>query len=684
MTKSTAELAGLGLRRIAGAGAAFRSGQLDAIEALVRDRRRVLLVQRTGWGKSAVYLIATELLRREGYGATVIVSPLIALMRNQVEMAKRLGLEAETVNSSNREDWDTIFESMTKGTLDLVLISPERLNNPEFRTDVLPDLIDSTGLLVIDEVHCISDWGHDFRPDYRRLAQIVSLLPPGIPVLGATATANDRVIRDVREQLGEELLAIRGTLERESLALQVIHLPHQADRLAWLAGVVPTLRGSGIVYCLTVRDSRRVAQWLQGHDIRAVSYTGQDESDERLAIEGRLSSGDVKVVVATSALAMGYDNPKIQFVIHYQSPGSPVAYYQQVGRAGRAVDRSFGVLLAGEEDVEIQDYFIRTAFPSESDVVAVLDALEAGRGLSRSRLESVVNVPAGRIGALLKVLEVERAVYREGAQWFRSAERWEYPHERVRLVAAARGEEQRAMRIFVESKACLMMFLRSELDDPGAARCGRCANCVGDLFPETPEPALVGEAQRFVKRGWTPILPRRRWPAGIDAPSMKDFSLAEGRALSVWGDTGWADAVREGKYQRGRFGDDLVAAVVEMLRAWDPLPSPSWVAYVPGRDGHLVEDAARRVAAELGIAGIDVVRRVRPTHRQKLMHNSFQQANNVHGAFEIDGVVSGAGILFDDIIDSRWTVTEIGMLLRLAGADTVYPVALADASRGDR
>jgi ATP-dependent DNA helicase RecQ len=423
---------------------AWRDGQLPAIRAIVEDRARALVVQRTGWGKSAVYLIATRLIRDRGEGPTVIVSPLLALMRNQLEMTERLGLNAVTVNSTNRDNWDPIFEAIGVGEIDLLLISPERLNNPQFRWEVMPALFSEVGLLVIDEVHCISDWGHDFRPDYRRLRNVVASLPPNVPVLGTTATANDRVVADVEEQLGNDLQVFRGTLERESLALQVLRIESKAERMAWLAETIPDLDGCGIVYTLTVHDAERVAEWLRSQGIDAASYTGQTDDEARLEIEDRLTRGDLKVVVATSALAMGYDNPRIEFVIHYQTPGSAIAYYQQVGRAGRAVERSFGLALSGWEDEDIQDWFISTAFPDEEDCSIVLERLRASEdGLRLRDIEAMVNLRRSRIESMLKILEVEGAVYREESRWRRSAQRWEYPAARIEAVTAGRKTSRR-------------------------------------------------------------------------------------------------------------------------------------------------------------------------------------------------------------------------------------------------
>jgi len=668
------------LQQIAGPGARFREGQLEAITSIVGERRRTLVVQRTGWGKSAVYLIATRMLRDKGAGPTVIVSPLIALMRNQLEMADRLSLRAHTVNSTNREEWVEISKSIARNEIDLLLISPERLNNPTFRDRDLPNLVRRLGLLVVDEVHCISDWGHDFRPDYRRLGRIVQGFPPGVPVLGTTATANDRVISDVEEQLGSDLEVIRGTLDRESLHLQVLSLPNKASRLAWLAGSVGDLPGSGIVYCLTIKDTLRVAAWLQANEVDAVAYTGSTDAEERLDIERRLSAGDVSVVVATSALGMGYDNPRIHYVIHYQSPGSPIAYYQQVGRAGRAVERAYGVLLTGSEDRDIQDHFIETAFPTEDETRSILAALASSDGLTIRELESTVNITRRRIDGALKVLEVEGALYREGSTWHRSASPWKYPADRVRAIAASRRREQAAMAEYVGTDACLMQFLRRQLDEPNPEPCGRCANCVTPTLATSVQPDLERRAVDFI-RGIVHVLePRRRWPFRVEESMRTPEPNQPGRVLTLWGDPGLARDVEMGKYRDGRFSDDLVSAAVALLGSWDPDPAPTWVTGVPGSTG-IVQDFAERLAERLGLPHHEALEKTRRTKPQKTLQNSTLQARNVIGAFRAIHVEPGPVLLIDDMIDSRWTMTAAGHALRSAGAGPVYPLGLADTSR---
>ncbi|MFV9673275.1 MAG: RecQ family ATP-dependent DNA helicase [Acidimicrobiia bacterium] len=660
----------------------FRDGQLEAIRTVVQDRGRALVVQRTGWGKSAVYLIATSMLRSQGAGPTIIVSPLLALMRNQLDMADAVGINAQTVNSSNRDDWDSTFAEIEAGTVDLLLISPERLNNPQFRADVMPVLLSTIGLLVIDEVHCISDWGHDFRPDYRRLEQLVAALAPNVPVLGTTATANDRVVDDVVSQLGEDLQVFRGTLERDSLALQVIDMPDRAERMAWLAGRIPQLDGSGIVYCLTIADAERVGAWLRSRHVKAATYTGPTPVEERLEIERRLSAGDLKVVVATSALAMGYDNPFIEFVVHYQTPGSPIAYYQQVGRAGRAVDRAFGIAMTGGEDRDIQDWFIDQAFPTPEETDAALDALGEADGLTLATLEGLINTRRKRIEAMLKILEVEGAVYRQGTRWFRSAAVWEYPTERIENVTAHRRIEQAAMAEYATTDGCLMQLLRTELDDPDASPCGRCANCVGQLLPTDVDPSLVQAALEQVRRSEITIKPRIQLPCGLSAEmSLKEFNIEPGRSLTRWGDPGWAQLVKQGKHDDGVFSEELVDAMVAMIRAWRFDDRPTWLTSVPSTNsGPLVPDFTRRVADRLQLPYVDAVRRVSDRPPQKTRENSCQQARNVLRAFEIVRVRPGPVFLLDDTTDSKWTFTMIGHQLRAAGTGPVYPVALADTS----
>ena len=671
------------LRRMTGDPAtAFRPDQLQSILTLAAGRGRVLLVQRTGWGKSAVYFIATRLLRDRGFGPTLLVSPLLALMRNQIEAAERLQVRAATINSSNTAEWEAVQALIEADQVDVLLISPERLANQRFRDEVLPVVGRRSGLLVIDEAHCISDWGHDFRPDYRRLVRVLDLLPAGVPVLCCTATANDRVVADVTAQLGADFVPVRGPLARDGLRLYALDKPSQAERLVWLADVIEKLPGTGIVYCLTVADTERVAGWLQSRGVSAAAYSGGSDDEHRRAVEQALLSNEVKAVVATSALGMGFDKPDLAFVIHYQSPGSPVAYYQQVGRAGRALSESLGILLRGTEDADIQDYFIGSAFPPADlaeRVVAVMERRAVA--MSKRELLDEVNVRPSQLEGLLKILEVEGAVERDGNRWLRTLTAWSFDHERVSKVTALRRSEQQQMLDYLRADQCRMRLLRGYLDDHDPQPCGICDNCTGVSLDRSFDPAAVQQAVDFLRKSERRIEPRKQFPNGTRIAA--ECRLDDGRALTRWGDGGWGRLVRAGKQQSGKFDERLVAAARDLIRdRWRPEPWPEWVACVPSlRRPELVPDFASRLARSLGLVCRDVVVKTRATEPQKAMQNSQQQHRNLRDAFEITGeVLSGPVLLVDDMVDSRWTLTVVGVLLREAGAGPVLPFALADTA----
>jgi ATP-dependent DNA helicase RecQ len=668
------------LPALAGPQAVLRDDQLAAIQALVVDRRRAVVVKRTGWGKSAVYFLATRLLRDAGAGPTLLVSPLLSLMRDQIAKAQAIGIRAATINSTNLDRWRQVEAELAAGQIDLLLISPERLNNPQFRTQVLPDLSARVGLLVIDEAHCISDWGHDFRPDYRRLVRVLDDLDPDIPVLACTATANERVMADVAEQLGATPLLFRGSLDRESLRLSVLTIPSQADRLAWLADHLPRLQGSGIVYCLTVGDADRVAGWLQANGIDARSYSGRTDPAQRLEIEDALRADQVKVVVATSALGMGFDKPDLAFVIHFQSPDSPVTYYQQIGRAGRALDRAEVVLLCGAEDRSIWEWFASTAFPPRDQVAAVLNALEAGGPMSTGLLEEIANLSRTRLELMLKVLDVEGAVRRVSGGWERSDGAWSYDGDR-HLRVAARKAEQAAMLAYATTDQCLMAYLRGQLDDPDRNQCGRCANCTGQRPSPQVSPALAAEAGRFLAGQDLVLSPRLQWPQGV--PGLRgripeELRLQPGRALATLGGPGWGPVVRELLAADGPVPDELLDAVVRVLGRWEWPERPAWVTFVPSRrHPKLVQDLAERIAEVGRLSLHPVLERTREGPPQLEMANSAHQCRNVHGAFTLTGPIPHGGVLLvDDTADSKWTLTIVGALLRHAGAGAVHPLVL--------
>jgi len=681
------------LQALAGPDARFREHQLDAIRDLVDDRARVLCVQRTGWGKSAVYFVATALLREDGphppAGPTLIVSPLLALMRNQIDAARKLGLRAHTVNSTNRDAWSEVAGLLENDAVDLLLISPERLNNPQFREQMLPMFAERVGLLVVDEAHCISDWGHDFRPDYRRIGDMLERLPDGVGVLCTTATANDRVVADVSEQLQAgreqaELRTYRGALGRSSLRFEVVDLPSQADRLAWLAQRLPELPGSGIVYTLTKRDADLVATWLTGQGIAAEAYSGEVETDRRVDVEDRLLRNELKAVVATSALGMGYDKPDLGFVVHYQAPGSVISYYQQVGRAGRGIERAEVVLLRGAEDKRIQDFFIEQAFPRREVVDRVLEHLEAvgHDGATTQELMAQVNLGRGRIEGLLKVLDVEGAVDRNGSRWLAfPGGAWTYDGERYGRITELRRREQAAMAGFGTDGRCLMRALQEELDDPDPQDCGRCSVCAGARFNGSLDATMVRDAALHL-RSRPVLLEVKKMAPDADGRMKKvpeHVRAEEGRALARLGDGGWDPLIQAGR-SGGQFDDELVAAAAEAVRRWNvPL---GWVTAVPSqRSGALVPDFAARLAGALGLPCAPVLQRVTDGPPQREMANAAQQVANVRGAFAVAGELpQGQSVLLvDDIRFSGWTLAMVAGQLRQKGAGPVFPFALATA-----
>lgn len=675
------------LETMLGPGAHFRDGQREAIESVLQTGARRLLVQRTGWGKSIVYWIATRARRDDGQGPTLIISPLLSLMRNQIAMASRIGLTAFTINSSNVDKWSEVEEAIKHNRCDVLMISPERFANEGFLTRVLPAL-PSIGLFVVDEAHCISDWGHDFRPDYRRIQRILAALPASVPVLATTATANDRVVDDVAAQLGGDVAVQRGPLGRESLALQNIVLADQAERLAWLAEHVPAMSGSGIIYCLTVADTMRVASWLHTRGIDARAYYGDLPTDQRELLENSLVNNEMKALVTTVALGMGFDKPDLGFVIHYQRPGSVIAYYQQVGRAGRALDRAQVVLLSGREDDEIGEYFIDSAFPPTAHMESILQELNEAESRSIAELLRRLNLRRGQIEKALKLLEIDGAVGRDGSRYFRTPNPWKPDTERIERVTAARRAELAQMHAYVAYGGCLMEFLTSALDDPSSTPCGRCANDGGASLSTFPDRGLVDAATTFLKRDARPIAPRLQWATGavpgltgrIQPPNQP------GVALCVYGDAGWGRLVAAGKYGTGHFDSQLVKASAELIAArWHPQPPPRWITAVPSssRPG-LLGAFGSELAEALGIPFVEVLATASASE-QKLMENSVQQLRNVHRKLKVVlEVPPGPVVLVDDMVDSGWTLTYAGWLLRQHGAGEVFPFALAVASnRGD-
>jgi len=710
---ATRDAAQAHLRALVGRDAAvLRDDQWSAIEALVEERRRVLVVQRTGWGKSAVYFVATALLRARGSGPTVIISPLLALMRNQIAAAQRAGIRAVTINSTNIEQWQAVQDSVAAGEVDVLLVSPERLNNPGFRDEVLPRLAATAGLLVVDEAHCISDWGHDFRPDYRRLRTLLAELPTGIPVLATTATANERVTVDVADQLappadadgtarqqGElgDVLVLRGSLDRESLRLGVVKLRTAQQRLAWLADHLAEQQGSGIIYCLTVAATQEIADYLRSRGHVVAAYSGQTDPTERLSLEDDLLAGRVKALVATSALGMGFD-ASLGFVINMGAPQSPIAYYQQVGRAGRGTDEATVVLLPALEDRDIWSYFASLAFPAEPLVRQTLAALtevggENARPVSTAALEAHVELNRSRLETMLKVLDVDGAVRRVTGGWTATGEPWTYDADRYRNLAEARQREQDAMLAYLETTECRMWFLRDQLDDTdnwpvdGAERCGRCDNCGGLTLSAAVSEAAVDDAAARLSRPGVPLEPRKMWPTalatlGIGLSGKIKEQSSQGRAIARLTDLGHGQALRalfRPETSDGPVPPGLAQAMVEVLGDWRP-GVDAIVRVESATRPTLVADLADGLSRylQVPVAGVFAIVDHDVAPGQGAV-NSAQRVAAVDRRFALraDNLTGRRVLLVDDLVRTGWTLTLAARAIRAAGASDVLPLTLA-------
>lgn len=680
--------------------AQFHDGQYEAISALVAQRRRALVVQRTGWGKSAVYFIASLLLREQGYGPTLIVSPLLALMRDQVAAAERAGVRAAAINSANVLEWREILEKLQRNELDVLLVSPERLNNPSFREQQLPMLMQRLGLLVIDEAHCISDWGHDFRPDYRRIRDLIARLPQGLPVLATTATANSRVVQDVAEQLAggtEEVFTLRGTLARDSLRLGVLRLASPRMQLAWLLSHIEDFKGSGIIYTLTVSGAEDIARLLKdaGHEVAA--YTGRTDLEERERLEQALKNNEVKALIATSALGMGFDKPDLGFVLHVGAPSSPVAYYQQVGRAGRGSVNADVLLLPGPDDSEIWEYFATSSMPDQERATQVLEALAKADGaMSVPALESAVNLRRSPLELLLKVLAVDGTVERVAGGWMRTDMPWTYDADRYKRVAQSRVHEQNLMVSYENTRGCRMQFLTDALDDPQSAPCGRCDNCAGVWFDDHIPDDSKDSAQAALGRVGVPIEPRKLYPSGLDrlGYALKgkipvDEQVAMGRALARLTDLGWGNRLRQifADPADNPIDKAMFEACIKVLAEWNWEERPVGVVAMPSNKRPQLITSLAQGLAEVGrLRYLGQLEYRGPGPQNGPGGNSAFRVAAVADAFELPTQLEqlianapGPVLLVDDLVDSRWSIAMAGRALRIAGAPGVMPFTLGVA-----
>lgn len=684
------------LKEMLGKDANFHDGQYEAIESALKSER-TLVVQRTGWGKSIVYFIASKILKEKRGGVTLLISPLLSLMRNQIETAQKIGVRAVAINSANEDEWKEIESVLINGECEILLIAPERLSNAEFVNRIIPSIKDGPNMIVVDEAHCISDWGHDFRPDYSKIVKIIMTLAPNIPVIATTATANNRVVNDIKIQLGDNLKIIKGPLMRKSLNIQVVRLQTQTERMAWLAENISKINGTGIIYCSTTRDCNKISEWLQENNINALPYHAKlstDKNETKILREERehlLIENKVKVLVSTMALGMGFDKGDISFVIHFQMPQNIIRYYQEIGRAGRKLDDAYAILLVGEEDKEIAEYFINSAFPKREQFEAVLQCIEnSEEGINEYDLIKVVNMSKKSIEKCLKLLDLHNVIAKVDSKYIKTMNKYNYQDFKVEQILKARYNELDFMEEYIKTDKCYMKFIANELDDNSCGECGKCCNCIGkEYFESIIDNNTLKKAEDFMKNRSIKIKIKKQWPAGTFDDKRKNISKEElnevGRILSYYGDFGFGKLVERNKYVDGYFCDELVEASVDLIKnKWTELERVDCVTAVPSiRRPELVKLFAIRVAQKLKVPFLDIITKPNETPEQKTMENTNMQSKNAYNAFQVNGIIKYENVLLiDDMIDSGWTLTACGALLKRNGAKKVFPYALASTAKG--
>lgn len=669
------------IKSLYGENASFREGQYEAIEATM-TKRRTLVVQKTGWGKSLVYFSCTKMLREQNKGVTFVVSPLLVLMQNQLEAAEKLGLKCDVLNSDTRDRRAEILESLKNNELDLVLVTPETL----FTEDVQKSLGEiKIGLLVIDECHCISDWGHDFRQEYGKLREVISYLPPNVPILATTATANNRVINDLEKQLGSDVFVSRGPLTRESLSIQVLNMPSKVERYAWILENINKLEGSGIIYCLTQRDCDYLSDFLNKNGISAMPYySSETRNEENKLAEEKFQRNEIKAIVATIKLGMGYDKGDISFVIHYQMPSNIVSYYQQIGRAGRNIDRAYTFLMYGKEDMDIINYFINTAFPSKEETDKIIDFIGDNDGVKLYQIEHALNMRSNRLKKALGFLLNDGFIRKERASYYLTPKMYFYDEEKYNEITEIRKKEAEQILRLATLKECYSKYIVNSLDDYTATECGNCSNCLGkEILPEKVSLNAKAIASEYIDRLSMVIEPRKRWAfSDVTSLSAIKYINKEGICLSKYGEIGYGRLVKRDKENdEKRFCQELVGKSAEILKPLVKENEIKHITCVPSLRSNIVADFTKNLAESLNIEFVELLDKT-DAKPQKLMENSSYQCANAFKSFKIKENVSVPDkvILVDDTVDSKWTLTVCGYRIMENGASEVYPFALADSS----
>ncbi len=652
----------------------FYDEQWNAIERLLSGKR-VLVIEKTGFGKSLCYqFTATQLP-----GMAIIFSPLIALMRDQVAYLQSIGIPSECVNSGQTPEKNTrILEEARQGKIKILYITPERQENRRWQ-EIVKQL--DLSMVVVDEAHCISVWGHDFRPAFRRIINLVQLLPETLPVLATTATATQRVAEDIMTQMGENISLIRGDLLRENLNLRVVNVDSEDAKMEWLAEFFRNQEGTGLIYTGRRADTDLYASWLKHIGISATNYNAGLDRELRKEIEEGLKSNRWRCVVSTNALGMGIDKPDIRFIIHTQIPASPTHYYQEIGRAGRDGLPTEIALLYNPEDKDLPEYFIRNSRPAIKNYLRAIEALKQ-EPLGTYDLTRRTNLTRTQVGVILNDL-VDQGIVCQVA--FGGSRKYEYqsnapfldirPFEKLRRFKFG---ELKKMIEYAESSNCRMDYLCRYLGDTSVGRCGKCDNDLNRRHQAT----ITDGGREKIRDFWNTYFPE------LKVGSSRS-NLVDGIASSYYGVSNVGAIIHHCKYENGgHFPDYLLVQTLRAYRKHFGREEFDLVVYVPPTEsGDLVEIFAKRVAKNLHFSVSDGLKKMRVTKPQKVFQNSVLKRDNVKEAFyyENPSDIRGKSILVvDDILDSGATIKEIGRAFTKLGAAKIAPLVIAKTVGGGK
>jgi len=648
----------------------FYDEQWEAIQKLLKGER-VLMIQKTGFGKSLVFqFTATQLP-----GVSIVFSPLIALMRDQVNKLSKLGIPAAYINHTlTPEEKEDVLTKAQAGYYKIIYIAPERMEDIR-SMNVIQRL--NPSMVVVDEAHCISVWGHDFRPNYRRIVNLIEFLPADRPVLACTATATEQVQSDIEKQIGKGITVQRGGLLRPNFHLNVIHAQSQEAKLIHIAGLVKKLPGSGIIYCGTKVETETYANWLRYKGIDAVYYNAGLDNDSRVMIEHALMENKHKCIVATNALGMGLDKPDVRFIIHTQIPQSPLHYYQEIGRAGRDGETTYIILYYNPEDEELPKAFIKGGRPSAYDYNKVIDALKESP-LGLHGVIKAVNLKQTAVSVILNDL-IDQGIIISYTQGRKKVYEYKYgagelntePFEQLRSIKTGEFEK---MKEYVQTRKCRMNFLQNYLGDNSSEKCMKCDNDRGMKIEARETDSGLKEVEAF-RETFFPIL----------EVETKTGIMTNGVAASYYGVTNVGSAIHRSKYENGGdFPDFLLRLSLKAFRKRFGNRRFDLVLFVPPTEsGDLVKNLAKKIANTLNFKLSEGLKKTRQTQPQKIFESAITKKDNVKDAFYIDENVTNKDILIiDDIFDSGTTIKEIGRILKAAGANSVAPLTIAKTVGG--